>query len=104
MLSITKDLKFLTLHFLTDDSRTRAHQSTCSIPMAEIQQVFAGKCLSPQIWTSTPVDDNIVTIIFGPSAEEQHTAAFRVDTIDESDTFVNCIKTMRLAMVRGQDE
>jgi len=93
LLSITKDLKFLTLKAGTD---------TFKIPMAEIQQVVPGKDLPANVWTSTPVDENTVTIVFGPSTDEQHTAAFREDTIEERDKFVNSMKVLRLAMVQNQ--
>merc|ERR1712193_27191 len=93
ILSITKDLKFLTLKAGTD---------TFKIPMAEIQQVVPGKDLPANVWTSTPVDENTVTIVFGPSTDEQHTAAFREDTIEERDKFVNSMKVLRLAMVQKQ--
>ena len=86
-------MKFLTIKAGTD---------TFKIPVPEIQQVVAGKDLPANVWTSTPVDDNTVTIVFGPSTDEQHTAAFREDTIDERDRFVNSMKVLRLAMVQGQ--
>jgi len=93
ILGITKDLKFLSL---------KAGNDTFKIPMAEIQQVIPGKDLPANVWTSTPVDENTVTIVFGPSTDEQHTAAFREDTIDERDKFVNSMKVLRLAMVQNQ--
>merc|ERR1719160_1985419 len=93
ILSITKDLKFLTL---------KAGTETFKIPMDEIQQIVPGKDLPADVWTSTPVDENTVTIVFGPSTDEQHTAAFREDTIEERDKFVNSLKVLRLAMVQNQ--
>jgi len=93
ILSITKDLKFLTM---------KVGNENYKIPMAQIQQVVPGKDLPANVWTSTPVDDNTVTIVFGPSTDDQHTAAFREDTIEDRDKFVNSMKVLRLAMVQGQ--
>merc|ERR1719161_1814996 len=92
-LSIVKDLSSLSL---------QAMYKTYNIPMPEIQHVIAGKDIPPNVWTSTPVDDNSVTILFGPTTEEQHTCCFRVETIEERDKFVNSMKVLRLSTVQGQ--
>eukprot|EP00746_Dinoflagellata_sp_MGD_P164138 gnl/MRDRNA2_/MRDRNA2_92605_c0_seq1.p1 gnl/MRDRNA2_/MRDRNA2_92605_c0~~gnl/MRDRNA2_/MRDRNA2_92605_c0_seq1.p1 ORF type:complete len:1882 (+),score=562.47 gnl/MRDRNA2_/MRDRNA2_92605_c0_seq1:153-5798(+) len=92
-LSIAKDLTALSL---------QAMYKTYNIPMSEIQHVISGKDVPPNVWTSTPVDDNSVTILFGPSTEEQHTCCFRVETIEERDKFVNSMRVLRLSTVGNE--
>lgn len=87
-LSIAKTLTTLSL---------QAMYKTYNIPMSEIQHVIAGKDKPPDVWTSTPMDDLSVTILFGPAMDEQHTICFRVDSTQERDRFVNSLKVLRLS-------
>jgi hypothetical protein len=92
-LTIKKDLKTLLL---------QAVDKMFSIPVSEIQQVISGKELPPTVWTSTPVDEHSITILFGPSVDEQHTCCFRELEAEKREKFVNSMKVLLLSTVTGE--
>lgn len=89
-LSISKDIKVLAVK--------HAYQ-TYFIPISEIQQVIAGKDLPPNVWTSTPLSDKTVCILFGPSPDEQHCCCFREESHENRDKLANGLKVLRLSML-----
>merc|ERR1719161_2844977 len=100
-MSVPKDLSCLSL---------QAEHKTHNIPMGEIQQILAGTNISHHLGTSSPIEeeesksnqkspieDLAVTIVFGPSVEDQHICCFMESSIEARDRFVNSLKVLKLS-------
>ena len=66
--------------------------------MAEIMHIILGSNLPPEVWLSTPVDERTVTIIFGPSPNEQHTCCIREESMENRNNFAAGLKVLLLAL------